>query len=246
MDREQPRRMKGRTGWIVPLLLIFALVGGALYWSQQRAEERARQEQVARAEGIARVLSATFSKQSKLQVGELNGALDVTSVDPGFMELFRSAQRVTLPYSVTYTVDLSGMDLDRFRWDEASRTLTVEAPDVVASPPNVDETKRAVRETTGLWVSRGAAENLSRRAAVLAGEAAAKRAASPQEMAKARDNARTALARLIETPLAAADMGDVRVVVRFPQDGTQDRERWDVSPSIEEVLNRNREARQAQ
>lgn len=245
MDRDGERRVSKRRGIVPLVLLLLALLGG-IYWYQQHQAEQQRREQVARAEGIARVLSATFTRQSRLQVGELDGTLDVTTVDPGFMELLRSSQQVTLPYSVTYTVDLAGLDPKRFRWDDSTRTLMVEAPDVVPGQPNIDEGRRSLRQTTGLWVSREAGENLSRRAAVLATDAAAKKAASPEQMARARDNARTALARLIETPLEAANMGDVTVVVRFPQDGIRDRERWDVSPSIEEVLNRNREARQAQ
>lgn len=228
------------------LIAALAVLICIVVWQQNREAERQRQEQIAQTEGIARVLSATFTRQSKLQVGELKGALDVTSVDPGLFGPLRSTQRVTLPYSVTYTVDLSDMNLDRFRWDAGSRTLMVEAPDIQASEPNVDEGRRVLQETTGLWVSRQAGENLSRRAARLAAGAAAKRAASPEEMAKARDNARQALARLIETPLEAANIGDVNVVVRFPQDGVRDSERWDVSPSITEVLQRNREATEAQ
>lgn len=228
------------------LIAALAVLIGIFAWQQQREQERRREEQIAQAEGIARVLNATFSEQSKLKVGEVKGALDVTSVDPGDFQILRSSQRVTLPYSVDYTLDLSGMDLGDFRWDEQSRTLVVEAPDIQPGRPNIDESRRVLQETEGLWVSRRASENLSRRAAGLANQAAAKEARKPEQMQKARENARQALARLIETPLEAANLGDVNVVVRFPADGVRDTERWDASPPISEVLQRSREAQEAQ
>lgn len=241
MDRDRTGPLKTRTivlvlAGIVAILLVFG-------WTQQRQAERQREEQLAQAQGIARVLSATFSEQNRLQVGEVRGALDVTSVDPGLFEALRSSQRATLPYSVNYTLDLSDLTLDNFRWDAASRTLTVEAPDVVPGEPNIDESRRTVQRTSGLFVTRQASANLTSRAAGLATQAAAKRARSPAEMQKARENGREALQRLIELPLQAADIGDVNVVVRYPFEGRRDGERWDVSPSIAEVLRRAREER---
>lgn len=231
---------------IVGLIALAALLlVGFGVWQRHREAVR-QEEQLAQAQGIARVLSATFSKQNKLQVGELRGALDVTSVDPGLFEALRSSQRATLPYSVTYTLDLSGLTLDSFRWDAASRTLLVEAPDVVPGQPNIDESRRAVQRTSGLFVTRQASENLSRRAAGLATQAAARKARSPEELDKARENGREALSRLIELPLQAADIDGVKVVVRYPAEGRPSGEQWDVSPSIAEVLNRTRQTRGSQ
>ena len=236
----------------VKLRYIVLLVGALLLallafnWSQQRQAERERQEQLAQAQGIARVLSATFSEQNRLQVGEVRGALDVTSVDPGLFEALRSTQRATLPYSVQYTMDLSGLDLDDFPWDANSRTLTVVAPDVAPGEPNIDESRREVQRTSGLFVTRQASENLSRRAAGLATAAAARRARSPEEMQKARENGRQALKRLIELPLAAANISGVDVMVRYAHEGRRSDERWDVSPSIADVLRNAEAARETQ
>lgn len=243
-DAIKVKHSRKRWVWVVAAVAVLAVL--ALLWQQQRTEERRRQEQLAQAQGIAEVLSATFARQNRLQVGEVRGALDVTSVDPGYFQFLRSTQRVTLPYAVTYTLDLSGLDLSDFRWDAANRTLYVEAPDVQPGQPNIDESRRVLRETEGLWVSRNASENLSRRAAGLATQAATREARSPEQLARARENARDALASLIETPLQAADIGNVDVVVRFPQEGVRNGERWDVSPSIAEVLGRRREAEQTQ
>jgi hypothetical protein len=213
------------------LLLVIALL---LAWHVQRKRERA--EELSQAQGLVRVLSATFHEQSTLKVGEVEGTFDVTSIDPGSISLLRSAQKVKLPYSIEYTVDLSRMTPDRYRWDKASRTLIVDAPDVVVGRPNIDESRRQTLATQGLFVTRGAADNLSRRAAAQANRAAIVEAAKPVHLDKARENAREAIAEMLDTPLEVSGMGNVTVVVRLPEDGRRDGERWDVSPSIAEVL----------
>ncbi len=222
-----------------PLVTIIVLVIAALLiatFAWKREQQKQREEELAQAQGLVRVLSATFAKQNSLKVGEVTGALDVTSIDPGRFEFLRSAQKVKLPYAVEYTVDLSRMTADRYRWDRDSRTLVVEAPDVVAGRPNIDETQRQTLATQGVFVSRRAADNLSRRAAVQANRAAIEEAGKPIHINRARENARTVIARMLEAPLEVSGMGDVKVVVRLPQDGARSSEQWDVSPSIAEVL----------
>lgn len=233
---DQPPIMTNkRWAWILAGVVALATV---LLWVQSYRAGQQRREQRIEAEGITTVLSATFAKANKLKVGEVTGAMDVTSVDPGAVEILRSSQSVTLPYSVDYTVDLAGLDPDKFKWDAASRTLMVEVPGVVAEAPNIDETKRKLKETSGLFVTRGAADNLSRRASSLAAGAATREAAKPEQRAKAEANAREAIAQMIQTPLSVAGIGDVKVVVRFPSDGYRDSERWDVTPSFEQILAR--------
>ena len=217
----------------IVLLLIAALLIAGL-WSYQQKRKRA--EELTQAQGLVRVLSATFHRQNALKVGEVEGVFDVTSIDPGAISILRSAQKVKLPYSIDYSVDLSGMSANRYHWDKDSRTLVVDAPDVTIGRPNVDEARRETLATQGLFVTRGAADNLSRRAAVQANRAAATEAAKPVHIERARENARQAIASMLETPLELSGFGPVKVVVRFPQDRPQDKERWDVGPSIAEVL----------
>ncbi|MEA1073086.1 DUF4230 domain-containing protein [Sphingomonas sp. LY160] len=218
---------------VVTLLIAAVLIGGFL-WS--REQQRQREEELAQAQSLVRVLSATFEKQSALKVGEVDGALDVTSIDPGTFDLLRSAQKVTLPYSIDYTVDLSDMTPDQYRWDKESRTLVVEAPNVQVGTPNIDEARRRTIATQGIFVSRRAADNLSRRAAVQANRAAMAEANKPEHFNRARENAREVIAGMLRTPMEVAGLGPVNVVVRFPQDGVRNNERWDVSPSIADVL----------
>ena len=237
MAEDLTRPRKARIATIIVLVIAVALV--ALFgW--KREQQRQREEQLAQAQGLVRVLSATFAKQNSLKVGEVSGALDVTTVDPGRFDFLRSAQKVKLPYSVDYTVDLSRMTAAQYRWDRDSRTLVVEAPEVVAGRPNIDETQRRTLATQGVFVSRRAADNLSRRAAVQANRAAIEEAGKATHINRARENDRTVIAGMLETPLEVSGIDDVNVVVRFPRDGARSGERWDVSPSIAEVLaNRN-------
>jgi len=151
-------------------------------------------------------------------------------------KFLRSSQKVTLPYSVGYQLDLSGLDASDYRWDAKNRTLRVTIPDVVTTKPNIDETQRRTLGTAGVFVTREAFDNLNRRAAVLATRTANAEAKKPEHLNAARANAKAAVGQLLEAPLSVAGLGDVRVQVAFPFEGAQADEQWDVSPSIAEVL----------
>ena len=217
---------------LIAILLVLALIAALLLYQR----EQRKQEEYQTSLGLARVLSATFEKQSKLNVGEVRGALDVTTVDPGMFKFLRSSQKVTLPYSVGYQLDLSGLDASDYRWDAKNRTLRVTIPDVVTTKPNIDETQRRTLGTAGVFVTREAFDNLNRRAAVLATRTANAEAKKPEHLNAARTNAKAAVGQLLEAPLSVAGLGDVRVQVAFPFEGAQAGEQWDVSPSIAEVL----------
>lgn len=214
--------------------LIVLLVALAGYYAYRQHQQK--QEEYQTSLGLARVLSATFEKQSKLNVGEVKGAIDVTTVDPGMFQFLRSAQKVTLPYSVGYQLDLSGLDTADYRWDAKRRALRVTIPDVVPTMPNIDETQRRTLATAGVFVTREAFDNLNRRAAMLATRTANAEAKKPEHLGAARANAKAAVAQLLKAPLSVAGLGDVTVEVAFPFDGDGAGERWDVSPSIAEVL----------
>lgn len=220
-----------------PLLLIAALVIGAgIWWSAKRAEDRRVEEELAQAQGIVRVLSATFSNKAALKVGEVRGTLDVTTVDPGAVPFLRSSQKSTIPYSVGYTLDLSQVGADDYRWEPQQRTLTIRVPLVAPEPPNVDEANRSVAGTSGVFVTRGASTNLARRASQLATAKAGEVAKEPANLAAAQKNAEKVVADLARVPLESAGLGPINVRVVTPASGVRDDERWDVSRSIEQVL----------
>lgn len=220
----------------LPLIILALVIGGLFLW-QRIADQRRAEEQLAEAQGIVRVLSATFTGKAALKVGEVRGTLDVTSVDPGAVDLLRSAQKAVLPYSVDYSLDLTQLDAEDYRWEPESRTLTIRLPAVRPDAPNVDEGARRVLATQGVFVTRDASVNLQRRASQLATREAARVAAEPANLARAQASAATVVAKMASAPLEAAGLGPVRVVTVSPtEDAGKSRENWDVSRSIAEVL----------
>ncbi|GAA4035033.1 hypothetical protein GCM10022281_14150 [Sphingomonas rosea] len=225
------------------LLVALLVLGGLGFWMQQKAEKKRVDEELAQAQGIVRVLSATFSNKAALKVGEVKGTLDVTTVDNGALPILRSSQKATIPYSVGYTLDLSGLGADDYRWDQQNRILTIRVPIVTPEAPNVDEANRSVAGTSGVFVTRNASVNLQRRASQLATAKAGEVAAEPANLARAQANAEKVVAGLARAPLDAAGLGPLTVRVVTPASGTPSTERWDVSRSIEQVLAERQQAR---
>jgi hypothetical protein len=186
---------------------------------------------------VTQIVTAKLVGSSKLQVAELSGIVQATASDIRGFGWLRSDQVVKMPYSVAYHVDLSGLRDRDLQWNAQTKTLIVDAPDVVTAAPNTDEGRRTLVDTSGLFVTREAAEALSQRTSVRAADVAGREARSPERMAQAREHARRALARLLAQPLNAAGLGDVRVVVTFPPErDARNRERWDASRSPDQVM----------
>lgn len=186
---------------------------------------------------VTQVVTARLAGASALKVAELTGTVQATASDTRGLGMLRSDQTVKMPYSVGYFVDLSRLGQRDLQWNGQTRTLIVDAPDVTAAPANTDEGRRTLIETKGLFVTREAGETLSQRTSARAAAVAEREANSPERMAQAREYARSGIARLLGQPLAAAGMGEVRVVVTFPPERTsRSREQWDVSRSPEQVM----------
>jgi len=186
---------------------------------------------------VTQVVHATFSGASALKVGALSGVVQSTASDTRAFGMLTSDRVIKAPFSVEYFIDVSRLSSADYRYDAATRTLVVDAPDISIGRANVDEAASTIGETRGLFVTRGAFEKLARRVSAAAQRSAALEAQKPERLAQARDNARRALRDLLAPPLAAAGAGDVRVLVSFPYERpSRDRERWDQSRSVEEVL----------
>ncbi|MFL9841757.1 DUF4230 domain-containing protein [Sphingomonas sp. ST-64] len=186
---------------------------------------------------VTQIVTARLDGSGTLKVAELTGTVQATASDVRALGLLRSDQVVKMPYSVGYFVDVSRLGPDDLEWNGQTRTLIVDAPDVTTAPANTDEGRRSLVETKGLFVTREAAEALSKSTSARATIVAEREAKSPERMAQARELGRTAIARLLAQPLAAAGLGEVRVVVTFPPErARRDGERWDVSRSPQQVM----------
>lgn len=186
---------------------------------------------------VTQLVTARLSGASSLKVASLSGTIQSTASDIRGFGWLRSDQVIKMPYAVDYFVDVGRIGAGDVEWSDDTQTLIVSAPDVTVAPPNIDEARRSLVRTTGLFVTRKAGEELSRRASVNATAKAAREAASPQRIAQAREHARAALSRLLAAPLRAAGHGRARVIVTFPPERRRvNGEQWDVSRSVGEVV----------
>ena len=227
-----------KRGWtpLVAALLIMS-VGGAMLvgWRHYDRDYVVSVEDDGSA--VTKVVAERFAGASSLKVSEMSGTIQSTAQDVRGFGVLKSDQVVKMPFSVDYFIDVSRIGADDLEWNADSRTLIVNAPDVKAAKPNVDEAGRTLVRTNGLFVTRQAGEELSRSVSAHAQRRAEKEARSPARMARAREFGRAALAKLMTAPLEAAGQGGARVIVTFPAERAGDnREQWDVTTPINEVL----------
>lgn len=227
-------KQRGRKGLALLLLVALVLAAAALFsWQQSRARAEAERQLGLEA---SRVISEIFSTQAALKVATLSGKVAVRSEDPGMFDWLRSTQNFQAPYAVDYFVDMRKIGRDAYNWDAATRTVTVDVPDVTPAAPNVDETKAIITQD-GLIITRRASRELARQASQRATWRAAETGKKDEHMNRARQHARSVIGQLTTAPLQAAGLGEVRVTVRFPwEPRASDGQRWDVSRSIEDVL----------
>ncbi|MEO7787208.1 MAG: DUF4230 domain-containing protein [Sphingomicrobium sp.] len=215
------------------LLAIFAVLV-----VRELLQERRRDYVVERDHGVAlsRIVDTAFANKADLRVLQIRGTVQSVASHDGTIPILDSNQVVKAPFTADYFVDVGKLGRGSYRYDAATRTLSVTAPPVTAQNINVDEARRTLVETKGLFVTRSASEELSQKTSANAEALVSKEANKPENIARARERAKQEIASLLRTPLAAAGLGDVQVMVRFADEGGSSRERWDVSRSIEDVL----------
>ena len=218
------------------LLLLAAAV-----WLGQRGYEKVTDSYVVErgddGRAVTQVVRATFSKAATLKVGSLSGSVQATASDARLGGMLKTDRVVKAPFSVDYFLDVSKLSGGDYRFDPATQTLVVDAPDVTVGTANVDEAARTLSETRGIFVTRDAMDTLSQRASAAATRSAQAEARKPERIAQARDNARRALRDLLAAPLAAAGVSDPRILVTFPYERTdRSRQEWDRSRTPEQVL----------
>jgi hypothetical protein len=155
-----------------------------------------------------------------------------------------SERTLILPGDVRYELDLSKLEPDDVTWDAGSKTLSVTLPEIEVAGPDVD--LAAAREygaggvLSALTNTDQGLDQANRRAAVadLRQQASAK-----VPMGLAREAARQAVERSFAMPLQAAGFEGVRVVAKFPTDGTRDGSRITASVPYEQAIAEGRRRR---
>lgn len=235
--------LKRRAGLLAAALILLA-TGAAMLVGWHRYERDYVVSVEDDGSAVTKLVAERFVGASSLKVSELSGTIQSTAQDVRGFGWLKSDQVVKMPFSVDYFIDVSGIDAGDLEWNEKTRTLIINAPDVKPGRPNIDESRRTLVQTNGLFVTRKAGEELSRRTSLHAAGRAEKEANSPERMAQARDYGRAALGKLLGAPLGALGYGDARVVVTFPPERVnRNREQWDVTTPINEVLANRRNAR---
>lgn len=231
-----------RHGGAIALALLMLVAGAAMLvgWHRYNRDYVVSVEDDGSA--VTRVIAAKIAGVSSLKVADLSGTIQTTAQDVRGFGLLKSDQVAKMPFSVDYFIDAGGIGPADLEWNRATRTLIVNAPDVKPARANVDESRRSLVRTNGLFVTRQAGEDLSRRASAHAQARAQAAARSPERLAQAREHGRAALVKLMAAPLAAAGFGDARVIVTFPPERSdRSREQWDVTTPVEEVLANRRQ-----
>lgn len=155
-----------------------------------------------------------FEKQNKLTVFSAELAPVVASDDSRFLGMVQSRQVAVIPARVDYTLDLSQIGPERLAWNAETHVLDVQLPAIKVGEPNLDEA-RAQYLREGIWISRDAQGDLTRKNTLLAEQQAVKQAANPILLDLARGAAKDAIRQNLAIPLSVAGYGDVTVNVRF-------------------------------
>jgi hypothetical protein len=151
--------------------------------------------------------------------------------------LVSSERTIILPGDVRYELDLSKLQPEDVTWDGASKTLSVRLPEIEIAGPDVDI--NAVKEYGSggvLSALTNADEQLDAANRARAVQDLRKQATAEVPMRLAREAARQAVERSFGMPLLAAGFKDVKVVARFPTEGSDEASYLDLSTPYEEAI----------
>jgi Protein of unknown function (DUF4230) len=171
----------------------------------------------------------------------------VSSEQERFGGLVSSERTLVLPGDVRYELDLSKLEPNDVTWDASTHTLRVRLPEVEIAGPDVDiNAAREFGDTGVLSALTNADEQLDQSNRARAVSDLRKQAQAPVPMRLARQAARQAVERSFAMPLLAAGFKDVKVVARFPTEGSDDPSYLDLSTPYEEAIKEAERRRAAQ
>ena len=176
---------------------------------------------------VARYVSVTSSRTSRLG--------------------FSTERTLILPGDVRYELDLAKLEPDDVKWDASSNTLRVSLPEIEIAGPDVDLASAREYGAGGvLSALTNADEQLDQANRARAVADLRKQASEEVPMRLARQSAKAAVERSFAMPLLAAGFKDVKVVARFPTEGSDDPSYLDLSTPYEEAIQEAERRRAAQ
>ena len=186
---------------------------------------------------IATASLESMRAENRLTVFAARYVSVVTSQEQKLGGLVSSERTLILPGDVRYELDLSKLQNKDVSWDGSTHTLKVKLPEIEVAGPDVDI--NAVREYGGggvLSALTNANQQLDQANRDRAVQDLRKQATATVPMQLARQSARVAIERSFAMPLAAAGFKDVKVVARFPTEGTDEPSYLDLSTPYEQAI----------
>ena len=186
---------------------------------------------------IATASLESMRAENRLTVFAARYVSVVSSQEQRLGGLVSSERTLILPGDVRYEIDLSKLEPNDVTWDGSSRTLKVQLPEIDIAGPDVDI--NSVKEYGGggvLSALTNANQQLDQTNRARAVTDLRKQATAEVPMRLARQSARQAVERSFAMPLLAAGFKDVKVVARFPTEGTDVPSYLDLSTPYEEAI----------
>jgi hypothetical protein len=186
---------------------------------------------------IATASLESMRAQNRLTVFAARYVSVVTSQQERLGGLMSSARTLILPGDVRYELDLSKLQNRDVSWDASTHTLKVMLPEVDVAGPDVDI--NAVREYGSggvLSALTNADQQLDQNNRARAVSDLRKQATAAVPMQLARQAGREAVERSFAMPLVAAGFKDVKVIARYPTEGSDEPSYMDLSTPYEEAI----------
>jgi hypothetical protein len=186
---------------------------------------------------IATASLESMRAQNRLTVFAARYVSVVTSQQERLGGLMSSARTLILPGDVRYELDLSKLQNRDVSWDASTHTLKVMLPEVDVAGPDVDI--NAVREYGSggvLSALTNADQQLDQNNRASAVSDLRKQATAAVPMQLARQAGREAVERSFAMPLLAAGFKDVKVIARYPTEGSDEPSYMDLSTPYEEAI----------
>ena len=186
---------------------------------------------------IASASLESMRAQNRLTVFAARYVSVVTSEQQRLGGLVSSQRTLILPGDVRYELDLSKLNPKDVTWDGSTKTLKVQLPEVEVAGPDVDINQ--VKEYGGggvLSALTNANQQLDSTNRARAVSDLRKQATAAVPMQLAHQAGRQAVERSFAMPLMAAGFKDVKVIARFPTEGTDEPSYIDLSTPYEEAI----------
>jgi hypothetical protein len=186
---------------------------------------------------IASASLQSMRAQNRLTVFAARYVSVVTSGQQRLGGLVSSERTLILPGDVRYEVDLSTLQPRDVSWDATNHTLKVQLPEIDVAGPDVDINSVKEYGSGGvLSALTNADQELDATNRARAVQDLRKQATAAVPMQLARQAARQAVERSFAMPLLAAGFDNVKVVARFPTEGTDEPSYMDLSTPYEDAI----------